>query len=172
MRPILVLACAAACGFAVLPSCGREAPPAPVMVTPATGWTEADTAAVTTELGAAVAAHGWVGQFKEVNGRSPVVEITTPTDRSDDRVPVAAVAEAFARVLGGSDRVLVAGEGQVSDASLTTVIGLRKTGSQAWFTIDCRVVDGKTGDLLWPGGGLERVRNEPVPVPAPAPAPR
>ena len=167
MRPTLVLALSAVFAALVLPSC-REAPPQPVVVIPATGWTADDTSASTTELSGALTAHPWVNQFRETKGRSPVIEVRLPEDRSGDQVPVDAVAAAFQQVLGASDRVLVAGQGQVADVALVTIIGLRRQGDQAWFTVDARVLEGVTGDALCTPG-IQRVRNEPVPVAAPAP---
>lgn len=166
MRSLLVpvLLSAVACGL--LPACRREAP-APVVVMPSTGWTIGDTQAVVGGLSEALAAHTWVGQFREANGRQPVVEVRVPEDRSGDHVPVAELEASFRQALGASDRLHAAAQGEVADVALVTIVGLRKDGTATYFTTDSRIIDVKSGESRW-NGGLQRVRQEPVPVPAPA----
>lgn len=168
MRTLLVPALAAVAALGLLPACNRQTPP-PAVVVPATGWTPADTQAVVGGLSDALAAHTWVGQFREANGRQPVVEIRVPEDRSGDHVPVEEVAASYRQALAATDRVHAAGPGEVADVALTTIIGLRQAGTATFFTVDARVVDLRSNEPRWTGG-LERPRQEPVPVPAPAPA--
>ncbi len=168
MRLPLVSLVLVAVAIAVLPACGRQAPP-PAPVAPISGWTATNTEATVNGLSGALAAHSWVGQFREANGRQPVVEVRLPEDRSADHVPVDEVAQAYAKALGASDRLLTASQGQVADVALVTIVGLRKAGTATFFTVDARVVDARTGDVRWTGG-LELPRQEPV-APAPQPAP-
>ncbi len=167
MRFLLAPIVLSAAALVLLPSCTREVPK-PVVVVPATGWTAEDTQAVTVGLSEALAAHPWVGQFRESNGRQPVLEVRVPEDRSGDQVPVADLASAYGQALAGSDRLHAAAQGEVADVALVTIVGLRKVGVATYFTVDARVIDARTGESRW-NGGLERPRQEPVPVPAPAP---
>lgn len=150
--PALLLVPVLACGLATVGCRGRQQPPPePVPAAPAapvTGWTEELTTSAVPPLVEALTGHGWVTRFRETNGRLPVVEVTPFTDRSNDNVPVDELADGFLKALAGSDRVLTASSGQVADVTLSGVIGL--AGGD--YTIDTRVVDKKTEEVLWVTG--------------------
>lgn len=174
---LLLLSLAAVAPVVGLSGCKlrNDPPPAPVVaepVKPATGWTAEVTSAATTTIVDALASDGWVSRFRESNGRMPVIAVAAFEDRSSDHVPVDEVAAEFIRVLGTSDRVLAASAGQVADVTLGGVIGVRQAADGAKdFTIDARLADGKTGEVLWVAG---ITRPYPAPVvapPAAAPAP-
>lgn len=126
------------------------APPAPVK--PATGWTSEITGSAAGALVEALTSDGWVTKFRETNGRMPVIEVVQFEDRSGDHVPVDEVAAEFVRLLGTNDRVLAATAGQVSDVTLTGVIGLRAASAAQEFTIDARVTERRSGDAAWVAG--------------------
>ena len=165
MRSLLAPIILSAAALVLMPSCTREVPRQ--VVVPVTGWTAEDTQVVTGGLSEALAAHPWVGQFRESNGRQPVLEVRIPEDRSGDQVPVTDLASAYGQALAGSDRLHTVAQGEVADVALVTIVGLRKAGSATFFTIDARIVDARTGESRW-NGGLERPRQEPVPAPVPA----
>jgi len=120
---------------------------------------------------------GWVSRFRESNARMPVIAVAAFDDRSGDHVPVDAVAAEFVRLLGTSDRVLSASAGQVADVTLAGVIGLHTTTDGAKeFTIDGRISDAKTSEVMWVAGVTRPYPTasapapEAVPTPASAPA--
>lgn len=129
--------------------------PAPAPAAPETGWTAALSTESADTLVEAITGDGWVTRFRETNGRMPVIEVMPFVDRSEDAVPVDDLAAEFVRRLSTSDRVLAASTGQVTDVSLTGVIGLR----DGTFTIDARISD-KRGDVQWVSG-LTKPRQMP-----------
>ena len=162
---LLLLSLAAVAPVVGLSGCKLRRDPPPVVVAepvkPATGWTTEITTAATTTLVDALTADGWVSRFRESNGRMPVVAVAEFEDRSQDHVPVAEVAAEFIRLLGTSDRVLAASAGQVADVTLGGVIGIRQAGDAKEFTIDARLSELKTNEVLWVAG-----ITRPYPAPA------
>ena len=145
--PALLLISLLACGLAAGCRIRQEPPPTPppAPAKPATGWTA--------ELTSAMTSDGWVTRFRENNSRMPVVEVLPFDDRSSDHVPIDELAAEFVRVLGASDRVLSATSGQVADVTLTGVVGLHGAADGTRdYTIDVRVLDQKTSDVLWVTG--------------------
>ncbi len=167
---LLLLSLAAVSPVVGLSGCKlrNDPTPAPAVaepVKPATGWTAEVTSAATTTIVDALASDGWVSRFRESNGRMPVIAVASFEDRSNDYVPVDEVAAEFIRVLGTSDRVLAASAGQVADVTLAGVIGVRQAADGAKeFTIDARLSDGKTSEVLWVAG-ITRPYPGPVAVP-------
>jgi hypothetical protein len=154
--PALLLIPVLACGLAATGCRTRQEPPPtpqPAPVKPATGWTSELTTATAASLVEALTSDGWVTRFRENNSRMPVVEVLAFDDRSADHIPTEDLAAEFVRVLGASDRVLSATSGQVADVTLTGVLGLHGAadGSKD-YTIDVRVLDKKTNDVLWVTG--------------------
>jgi hypothetical protein len=153
--PALLLISLLACGLAAGCRIRQEPPPTPppAPAKPATGWTAELTSATAATLVEAMTSDGWVTRFRENNSRMPVVEVLPFDDRSSDHVPIDELAAEFVRVLGASDRVLSATSGQVADVTLTGVVGLHGAADGTRdYTIDVRVLDQKTSDVLWVTG--------------------
>ena len=162
MRHVLSLLSLCAVAVVVTPACSRKVPPPPPpVVVPDSGWTATDTDEVTRTLVDACAGHTWVAEFRERQGRMPVVEVAGIEDRTADHVPVSALAEALRTRLERSNAVLAATAGQVADARLTGVVSMRGTSLDGkpvqLYQVDLKIVDMRTNDQLW-WSGVERSR--------------
>ncbi len=168
MRATALLACATATLFALagLAGCGRAPEPPPRAPT---SWTAAESATAATKLMESAVRHQWISQWRARNqDRAPSLNFGPIEDRSNDRVPMAALRQAFADELArvGADRLVLAGEGKgtvelsgvVSMTPEPTADGVRRNR----FFVDLRIAEAETKDPLWTGS-IELLVADPRP---------
>ena len=141
-------------------ACGRQPAPPP----PATSWTPEATDTVATALMDSLLRDAWSSQWKATNqGRVPAIEVAAIEDRSDDRVPVDALARAFAARIaaGDAERVVLAGATAPASVRLSghvTLLGVSVENGQKIrrFGIDLLLHDIATGNQIvsWPGSNV------------------